>query len=83
MILSINRVVEIVAAFFLQDSGMFYTVSREVSGVAAPSALSVEAILSVVSLFATAVAFNVAGVRVFSDHVLALVGGFVGLSLSG
>jgi len=36
-----------------------------------------------VSPFATAIAFNVAGVRVFSDHVLALVGRFVGLGLSG
>jgi len=83
MILSINCVVKVVAAFFLQNSGMFYTVSREVSSVAAPSALSVETVLRVVSSFTTAVAFNVAGVRVFSDHVLALVGRFVGLGLSG
>ena len=82
MILSINRVVEIVAAFFVQDSGMFYTVSGEMSGVVAPSALSVETVLGVVSSLATAIAFNVAGVRVFSDHVLAL-GRFVSLGLSG
>jgi len=62
---------------------MFYTISREMSGVVAPSALLVEAVLGVVSPLATAIAFNVAGVRVFSDHVLALVGRFVGLGLSG
>jgi len=83
MILSIDRVVKVVAAFFLQDSGMLYTISREVSGVVAPSALSVETVLRVMSSFAAAIAFNVAGVRVFSDHVLALVGRFVGLGLSG
>ena len=83
MILLINRVVKVVAAFFFQNSGMFYTVLREVSGVVAPLALSVETVLRIVSPFATAIAFNVAGVRVFSDHVLALVGRFVGLGLSG
>jgi len=83
MILSVDRVVKVVAAFFFQNSGMFYTVSREMSGAVAPSALSVETVLRVVSSFATAIAFNVAGVRVFSDHVLALVGRFVGLGLSG
>ena len=62
---------------------MFYTISREMSSVVAPSALSVETVLGVVSLFATAVAFNVTGVRVFSDHVLALVGRSMGLGLSG
>jgi len=83
MILPINRVVKVVAAFFFQNSGVFYAVSREVSGVAAPSAFSVETVLGVVSTFTTAIAFSVAGVRVFSDHVLALVGRFVGLGLSG
>ena len=83
MIFSIDRVVKVVAAFFFQNLGMFYTVSREMSGVVAPSALSVETVLRVVSSFATAIALNVAGVRVFSDHVLALVGRFVGLGLSG
>ena len=62
---------------------MFYTVSREVSSVVAPLALSVETVLRVVSSFATAIAFNITGVRVFSDHVLALVGRFMGLGLSG
>jgi len=62
---------------------VFYAVSREMSGVIAPSALSVETVQGVVSLLATAVAFNIAGVRVFLDHVLALVGRFVGLGLSG
>ena len=83
MVLSINRVMKVVAAFFLQNSGMFYAVPREMSGVVAPLALSVETILGVVSLFAAAIAFDVVGVRVFSDHVLALVGGLVGLGLSG
>jgi len=83
MILSINRVVKVVAVFFFQNSGVFYAVPREMSGVVAPSALSVETVLRVVSQLATAIAFNVAGVRVFSDHVLALVGRFVGLGLSG
>ena len=83
MVLPISRVVKVVAAFFVQDPRMFYAVSREVSGVVTPSALSVETVLGVVSLFATAIALNVAGVRVFSDHVLALVGRFVGLGLSG
>jgi len=83
MVLLINRVVKVVATFFLQNSGMLYTVSREMSSVVAPSALSVETVLRVVSSFATAIAFNVAGVRVFLDHVLALVGRFVGLGLSG
>ena len=83
MILSINRVVKVVVAFLFQNSRMFYAVSREVSGVVAPSALSVETILRVVSLFAAAITFNVVGVRVFSDHVLALVGRFAGLGLSG
>ena len=83
MILPISRVVKIVAAFFFQDSRMFYAVSREMSSVVAPLALSVETVLGVVSPLATAIAFNVAGVRVFSDHVLALVGRFVGLGLSG
>ena len=83
MVLLINRVVKVVATFFLQNSGMLYTVSREMSSVVAPSALSVDAILRVVSSFATAITFNVTGVRVFSDHVLALVGRFVGLGLSG
>ena len=83
MILSIGRVVKVVAAFFVQDPGMFYAVSREVSGVVAPSALSVETVLGVVPRFAAAIAFNVTGVRVFSDHVLALVGRSVGLGLSG
>ena len=81
--LSISRVVKIVAAFFFQDPRMFYAVLREVSGVVAPSALSVETVLGVVSQLAAAIAFNVAGVRVFSDHVLALVGRSVGLGLSG
>jgi len=53
------------------------------SGVVAPSAFLVETVLGVVSPLATAITFNVAGVRVFSDHVLALVGRFVGLGLSG
>jgi len=83
MVFSIDRVMKIVATFFLQDSGVFYTVPREMSDVVAPSALSVETILGVVSLFAAAIAFNVVGVRVFSDHVLALVGRFAGLGLSG
>jgi len=83
MVFSIGRIVKIVAAFFFQDSRVFYAVSREMSGVVAPSALSVETVLGVVSPLATAVAFNIAGVRVFSDHVLALVGRFVGLGLSG
>ena len=83
MILSINRVVKVVAAFFFQDPRMFYAVSREMSGVVAPSAFSVETVLGVVSPLTTAIAFNVAGVRVFSDHVLALVGRFAGLGLSG
>ena len=83
MILPIGCVVKVVVALFVQDPRMFYTVSREMSGVVAPSALSVETVLGVVPLLATAIAFNVAGVRVFSDHVLALVGGLVGLGLSG
>jgi len=83
MILPIGRVVKFVAAFFIQDPRVFYAISRKMSGVVAPSALSVETVLGVVSLFAAAIAFNVAGVRVFSDHVLALVGRFVGLGLSG
>ena len=83
MILPIGRVVKVVAAFFVQDSRVFYAVSREVSSVVAPSALSVETVLGVMSLFSTAIALNVAGVRVFSDHVLALVGRFMGLGLSG
>jgi len=83
MIFLIDRVVKVVAAFFLQNSGMFYTISREMSGVVTPSAFSVETVLRVVSSFTTAIAFNVTGVRVFSDHVLALVGRFVGLGLSG
>ena len=62
---------------------MFYAISREMSGVVAPSALSVEAVLGVVSLFATAIALNIAGVRVFSDHVLTLVGRLMGLGPSG
>ena len=62
---------------------MFYAVPREMSGVVAPSALSVETVLGVVPLLATAVAFNVAGVRVFSDNVLTLVGRSMGLGLSG
>ena len=83
MIFPIGRVVKLVAAFFVQDPRVFYAVSRKMSGVVAPSALSVETVLGVVSLFAAAIALNVAGVRVFSDHVLALVGRFVGLGLSG
>ena len=83
MILPIGRVVKFVAAFLVQDPRVFYTVSRKMSGVVTPSALSVEAVLGVMSLFAAAIALNVAGVRVFSDHVLALVGRFVGLGLSG
>ena len=83
MILSINRVVKVVTAFFFQNLGMFYAVLGEVSGVVAPSAFSVETVLRVVSQFAAAITCNVAGVRVFSDHVLALVGRFVGLGLSG
>jgi len=79
----IGRVVKVVAALFVQDPGMFHAVSREMSGVVAPSALSVETVLGVVSLLAAAIASNVAGVRVFSDHVLALVGRFMGLGLSG
>jgi len=83
MILPIGCVVKVVAAFFVQDPRVFYAVSREVSGVVAPSALLVETVLGVVSLFAATIALNVARVRVFSDHVLALVGRFVGLGLSG
>jgi len=48
MVFPIRRVVKIIAAFFLQDSRMFYAVSREVSGVVAPLALSVETVLGVV-----------------------------------
>jgi len=83
VVLPIGRVVKVVAALFVHDPRMFYAVSREVSGVVAPSALSVETVLGVVSLLAAAIALNVAGVRVFSDHVLALVGRSVGLGLSG
>ena len=83
MVLPISRVVKIVAALFVQNLRMFYAISRKMSGVVAPSALSVETVLGVVSLFAAAIALNVTGVRVFSDHVLALVGRFVGLGLSG
>ena len=83
MIFPIGRVVEVVAAFFFQNSRMFYAISGEMSGVVTPLALSVETVLGVVSLFATTVAFNVTGVGVFSDHVLALIGRFMGLGLSG
>jgi len=83
MILPISHVVKIVAAFFFQDPRVFHAVSREMSSVVAPSAFLVETVLGVVSPLATAITFNVAGVRVFLDHVLALVGRFVGLSLSG
>jgi len=83
VVFPIGHVVKVVAALFIQDPRMFYAVSREMSSVVAPSALSVETVLRVVSLFAAAIAFNVAGVRVFSDHVLALVGRSVGLGLSG
>ena len=83
MILSIGCVVKVIAALFVQNSRVFYAVSRKMSGVVAPSALSVETVLGVVSLFVATIAPNVAGVRVFSDHVLALVGRFVGLGLSG
>ena len=83
MILSVNRIMKIVAALFFQNSRVFYTVSGKVSSVVAPSALLVETILRIVSSFATTIAFNVTGVRVFSDHVLALVGRFIGLSMSG
>ena len=83
MVLSINRIVKVVTAFFLQNSRVFYAVPREMPGVVAPLALSVETILRVVSVFAAAITFNVVGVRVFSDHVLALAGRFAGLGLSG
>ena len=83
MVLPISRVIKIVAAFFFQDSRVFYAISREMSGVVTPSALSVETVLGVVSLLSAAIAFNIAGVRVFSDHVLALIGRFVGLGASG
>jgi len=36
-----------------------------------------------VTMYATVVAFAIVGVRVFSDHVLALISRFVGLGLSG
>ena len=83
MILPVSRVVKVVAALFVQDPRVFYAISRKMSSVVAPSALSVETVLGVVSWFAAAIALNIAGVRVFSDHVLALVGRFVGLGLSG
>ena len=62
---------------------MFRAVPREVSYVVAPLALSFETVLREMSVFAAEITVAVVGVGVFSDHVLALVGGFVGLGLSG
>ena len=53
------------------------------SSAIAPLAFSFETILREMSVFAAVVAVAVVGVGVFSDHALALVGGFVGLGLSG
>jgi len=62
---------------------MFRAVSREMPGFVAPLAFSFETILREMSVFAAVVTVAVVGVGVFSDHVLTLVGGFVGLGLSG
>ena len=62
---------------------MLRAVSGKMSSAVAPLALSFETILREMSVFAAVVTVAVVGVGVLSDHVLALVGGFVGLDLSG
>jgi len=53
------------------------------SSFVAPLAFLLETVLREVSVFAAVITVAVVGLGVFSDHVLALVGGFVGLGLSG
>ena len=62
---------------------MLRAVSGKVSSAIAPLAFSFETILREMSVFAAVVTVAVIGVGVFSDHVLTLVGRFVGLGLSG
>jgi len=62
---------------------MLQAVSREVSGLVTPATFSLEAILGEVTVCVAVITFAVVGVGVFSDHVLALVGRFVGLGLRG
>jgi len=62
---------------------MLRAVSGKMSSVVAPLAFLFETILREVSVLAAVVTVAIVGVGVLSDHVLALVGGFVGLGLSG
>jgi len=79
MILNVGGVVEVVASFLFNVSGMFYAVMREMSGEVAPTTFSVSAVLGLVTESSTMVTLSVEGVGVFSDHVLTLVGGRVHL----
>jgi len=62
---------------------MFWAVSGKMPGLVTPATFSLEAILGEVTVCVAVITFAVVGVGVFSDHVLALVGGFVGLGLRG
>ena len=75
MILNIGGVVEVVASFLFNVSGVFYAVTREMSSEIAPMTLSVSAVLGLVTKSSAVVTLSVEGVGVFSDHVLTLVGG--------
>jgi len=79
MIFNIGGVVKVVSLFLFKVLGVFYAISREMTGNVAPAALSVLTVLGLVSELSAMVTFAVEGVGVFSDHVLALISGLVGL----
>jgi len=62
---------------------MFRAVSGKMPSLVTPATFSLEAILGKVTVGVAVITFAVVGVGVFSDHILALIGGFVGLSLRG
>ena len=62
---------------------MLRAVSREVPNIVALLAFALKAVLREMSVFAAIVTVAIVGVGVLSDHVLALVGGSIGLGLSG
>ena len=77
MIFNVGGVVKVVSLLLFHVSGVFYAVSWEMSGNVAPVAFSVATVLGLMTKLSAMVTLAVEGVGVFSDHVLALVSGFI------
>jgi len=79
LIFNVGGVIKVVLLFLFDVSGVFHTVSWKMSGNVAPATFSVATVLGLMTELSAMVTLAIEGVGVFSDHVLALVSGFVRL----